>query len=178
MANVRFLENDSVTIAGYRFFGATLWTDFRLIADQQVDAMLQAKDPARGMTDYRKIRSFPGFHRLKPVNTLARHSISVGALREFLATGPRDRSIVITHHAPSAKSLASGWENDLLSAAYASNLETLIEECGPTLWVHGHIHAVRDYQIGRTRVVSNPLGYQGAERQQTGFVPDLMISLP
>lgn len=176
-SNVRLLENDTVTIGAYRFFGATLWTDFRLFADQQVDAMLKAKDPSRGMTDYRKIRTLPKYQRLKPVNTLSRHSTSLGALKEFLAGGAREKSIVLTHHAPSSRSLLPAWEADLLSAAYTSNLELLIEEIGPTLWVHGHIHAARDYRIGQTRVVSNPLGYQGTEKQQTGFIPDLVIEL-
>lgn len=176
--NVRFLENDTAEFGGYRFFGATLWTDFRLFADQQVDAMLKAKDRGRGMNDYSKIRTLPKYQRLRPVQTLARHSDSLRALRPFLADGPRDRSVVLTHHAPSAGSLMAGWEADLLSAAYASHLDSLLEEQGPVLWVHGHIHGFRDYMIGRTRVLSNPLGYQGDEPQQTGFVSDLVVNLP
>ncbi|WP_210255058.1 hypothetical protein [Bradyrhizobium symbiodeficiens] len=29
----------------------------------------------------------------------------------------------------------------------------------PALWLHGHVHANRDYQVGATRVVANPRGY-------------------
>ena len=176
--NVWFLENDVAEFGGYRFFGSTLWTDFRLFADQQVDAMLKAKDHGFGMTDYVRIRTLPKYQRLRPVQTLRRHSESLLAMKQFLAAGPRDRSVVITHHAPSARSLVAGWERDLLSAAYASPLDALLEEPGPALWVHGHIHSFRDYTVGRTRVLSNPLGYQGDEPQQTGFVPDLVIELP
>jgi hypothetical protein len=32
--NFRFLENDSVEIGGYRFFGCTLWSDMELLNDQ------------------------------------------------------------------------------------------------------------------------------------------------
>jgi hypothetical protein len=140
--------------------------------------MLKAKDRGCGMNDYARIRTLPKYQRLRPVQTIGRHCESLGALRQFLADGPRDRSVVLTHHAPSARSLMAGWEADLLSAAYASHLDPLLEEQGPALWVHGHIHAFRDYMVGRTRVLSNPLGYQGDEPQQTGFVADLVVELP
>ena len=34
---------------------------------------------------------------------------------------------------------------------------------GRELWVHGHTHDSTDYQLGRTMVLCNPLGYAGVE---------------
>jgi hypothetical protein len=48
-------------------------------------------------------------------------------------------------------------------SAYASNLEGVLETLC-TLWVHGHVHRTNDYVIGRTKVVSNALGYPGRSR--------------
>ena len=44
-------------------------------------------------------------------------------------------------------------------AAYASDLDMLIEDRQPRLWIHGHVHQALDRTIGVTRVVCNPLGY-------------------
>ncbi|MFC3692184.1 metallophosphoesterase [Chenggangzhangella methanolivorans] len=75
------------------------------------------------------------------------------------AAGPADSIIVVTHHAPSPRSLRGGQVTGPLDAAYASDLEALIEELQPAAWVHGHVHRSVDYRIGATRVVSNPMGY-------------------
>jgi Icc-related predicted phosphoesterase len=64
---------------------------------------------------------------------------------------------------------------DPVDAAYASNLEALIEAHGPTLWVHGHIHTCSDYRIENTRIVCNPRGYPDVE---SGFNASFIVDLP
>jgi len=56
------------------------------------------------------------------------------------------KTVVITHHLPSHRSVALQYKEDLLSAIYASNLprETLL---GASLWIHGHAHASFDYRL-------------------------------
>lgn len=54
-SNVHILENETYEVAGWRFFGATLWTDFGLF-DDRPEAMLAAGAKGTGMNDYRKIR--------------------------------------------------------------------------------------------------------------------------
>jgi Icc-related predicted phosphoesterase len=86
--------------------------------------------------------------------------------------------VVITHHAPSIKSVATGKEADLISAAYVSKMDDFITEHGPALWVHGHIHENRDYMIGNTRILNNAFGYpcpDGAE--PVGFRGELVVEL-
>ena len=174
--NVTILENETWELAGYRFFGATLWTDFNLFGDQP-SAMLAAGAKTGGMTDYRKIRRYDT-SRLQPKHTAMLHAESRLALTRFLNSGDRTKSIVVTHHAPSARSVQTGKESDPLTPAYASNLEPLIHESGPALWIHGHIHEFRDYRIGNTRVLNNPLGYQTPpDPERTGFRNDFIIDL-
>ena len=50
--NVHVLENDSVEIGGYRFFGCTLWSDMELLGDLHVSSIAAADT----MNDYRLIR--------------------------------------------------------------------------------------------------------------------------
>jgi len=61
------------------------------------------------------------------------------------------------------------------SAAFASNMEDLIFETGPDLWVHGHIHDSSDYRIGKTRVICNPRGY--AHEPNPDFDADLVVEM-
>src|SRR5690606_37391535 len=68
-------------------------------------------------------------------------------------------TVVVTHHLPSAQSVNPKFTGDLLNAAYASDLDQVIEDGRPALWVHGHTHDSCDYQFGDTRVVCNPRGY-------------------
>ncbi len=83
--------------------------------------------------------------------------------------------MVITHHAPSLRSLADSPDaGTLLDAAYANDCEDLMGGERVALWLHGHSHTAVDYDIEGTRVVCNPRGYPG---EQTGFNPNLVLTL-
>lgn len=173
-SHVRILENDTFTLAGVRFFGATLWTDFCLLGDR-LAALAAAGDKFTGMNDYRKIRR-ADTGRLRPHETAQLHAESTLALRQFLDGKDLAPSVVITHHAPSLLSLPEPKRTQTISAAYASNLDELIRAHSPTLWIHGHIHTPCDYRIGGTRILSNPHGYI-TEGAQPGFRPDLVVEV-
>jgi hypothetical protein len=66
--------------------------------------------------------------------------------------------------------------NDPLTAAYASNLEPMIERFQLHLWVHGHLHNSTDCKIGLTRVVCNPRGYAPSALNPQ-FDPELVIEV-
>jgi Icc-related predicted phosphoesterase len=175
-SNVHILENETFELDGYRFFGATLWTDFNLFGDRPT-AMIAAGAKEGGMNDYRKIRR-EDTGRLQPKHTAMLHADSRLALTQFLAGGARGRSIVITHHAPSVRSLPKSKHEDPISAAYASNLEDLIVEHGPALWVHGHIHTPADYRVGSTQVLNNAQGYPSdSAEKKNGSRGDLVVEL-
>ncbi len=170
--NIHFLENDYVDIGDVRFIGGSLWTDFRLFGRNPEVAMSYA---AHGMNDYKKIKfSKAPFRKFKPIDAYRKHNET----RDFIAkelrawTGPT--TVVVTHHAPSPRAIDLGFRHDPLSACYASDLEDLLWEAGPALWVHGHVHNRNDYAIGDTRVVSNPRGYPG---EWTGFDAALVVEI-
>jgi Icc-related predicted phosphoesterase len=175
-SNVHILENETFELNGYRFFGATLWTDFNLLGDRTM-SMGAAGSKEGGMNDYRKIRQ-RDLRRLQPHHTAMLHAESRLALTQFLESGDRARSIVITHQAPSIKSLSEHRHTQPISGAYASNLEDLIHDHGPALWVHGHIHTPIDYTVGATRVLNNAFGYITDHPTGTaGFRADLVVEL-
>jgi hypothetical protein len=171
-SDVHILENDELILDGVRFLGATLWTDFCLegVAHQQV-AMVAAK---RGMNDFRLIRKASG-ELLQPRDMVCAHNESVGWLRQKLAEPHEGSTVVVTHHAPCVMSSPREYRFNGLTPAFASNLETLILEFSPDLWISGHTHYSCDYQIGATRMVSNQRGY--SDREATGFDAALTIQV-
>jgi len=167
--DIAFLENETANVAGVRFVGCTLWTDLNLFGPHPwvADTVLNA------MVDYRAIRVSPQFRRLRPGDTVRLHRQSREWLVKTLGeSGPT--TVVVTHHAPSARSLSPRYAQDPVSAAYASNLDALVEELAPTLWIHGHTHYCVDYTIGPTRVISNQRGYRD---EGFGFVSDLVVEV-
>ena len=85
------------------------------------------------------------------------------------------KTVVITHHAPSPRSIHPRFAGDECNPGFASNLEAMIQRFQPALWVHGHVHNAVDEQLGRTRILANPRGYDRAEAMD--FVPDLVVEL-
>lgn len=83
--------------------------------------------------------------------------------REFLEREITRDCVVVTHFMPSFKSVAKEYERSAINSFFATDLEYLIEDKRPKLWVHGHTHSAFDYTIGSTRILCNPLGYP-AER--------------
>lgn len=175
---VTLLEREETVVAGVRVLGCTLWTDFRLFAgDDDAQMKLDAGRCADSLTDFRTIRvGRDGYRRFRPKDAADIFTASVAWLRERLAVPFAGPTVVATHHAPSRKSIPARFADDRLSAAYASDLEPLIEEFRPALWVHGHVHESGDYMVGATRVICNPRGYVPDE-ENPYFRKDLIIEV-
>jgi len=170
-----FLDDDAVIVDGVRFVGSTLWTDFALYGDAE-----RAKYFAwRGMNDYRQVRV--GGRRLTAEDVEGWHRDAVAFLTRELAEPFDGPTVVVTHTAPSARSVHQRYDNPddrKLNPAFASNLDELVEGSGAVLWIHGHMHSSFDYRIGRTRVVCNPRGYWLGDRNENkDFNPDLIIEV-
>lgn len=155
-ADVHFLENEVITIGGVRFIGATLWTDFNIDGAQHL-AMRIARER---MNDYRRIALQRNpWERFVPAAACRMHQASRRFIEETLKADRDIPTVVVSHHLPTARSLPARFERNL-DGAYASNLEDVIADGRPALWVHGHTHDSCDYTLGHTRVVCNPRGYQ------------------
>ena len=153
--HIHVLNNDQVVIDGVRFMGSVLWTDFALFGEaDRFFAMQQARQQ---MTDFSIIQN--NGQRFTPEDAIQFHTASRGWLAAMLAEPFAGKTVVVTHHAPSSQSVHPRYANDLLTPAFASNLENLMDGDRAALWVHGHMHESYDYEIYGTRVVCNPRGY-------------------
>lgn len=166
-SHVHVLENDSFIFGGVRFLGSTAWTDFSITADPVV----AAREALEGMNDFKKIRVGDSYRKLRPAGVIQRNRIAHDWLAAELSRPFDGKTIVVTHHAPLPTVIGDEHEGHL-SAAYANNWPTLVEQSD--LWMFGHTHFAIDTNILGCRLISNPRGYPG---QQTGFDPGLVIEL-
>lgn len=169
---VTFLEDTAVLYEGVRVIGATLWTDMKLFGDNP----LIPYHVWCGMGDFRLIMSKKN-HPLSIDQVIERHTESLRFITETLQQPHDGPTVVVTHHAPSSLSVSGRYRHNPVSAGYASLLEDLILDMKPNLWLHGHTHTSFDYELGETRVVCNPRGYEQHELNSE-FNPRLILEVP
>ena len=144
----------TVTIQGQRFLGGPMFQP----------KSIEYISPLDEINDHRYIRDFK--------RGASRHFKEFEA---FLKAELRSTDIVVSHHAPSNKSLAEQYRGDPANRFYITpEMEPLILDRQPLLWVHGHTHTPFDYFIDKTRVICNPLGY---EDEGVRFNPKLVIDI-
>ncbi|MEL3892115.1 metallophosphoesterase [Ferrovibrio sp. MS7] len=161
---VHFLEQEVAIISGTRFVGATLWTDYEILgADRATAAMSNAGEC---LNDHRLI-ALQG-RTFRPIDALQIHETTRTWLEETLSHEFAGPTVVVTHHAPALGSIATAYKDDMISAAYVSDLSDIIEHYQPAAWLHGHTHFSFNYKIGRTVLACNPRGYpsRGSSRTQ------------
>jgi len=61
-------------------------------------------------------------------------------LASRLATPHDEPTVVITHHAPSPRSIHPRFAGSLLNACFVSDAESLLGADRALLWIHGHTH--------------------------------------
>lgn len=169
--NINVMENQSIELDGITFLGCTLWTDFQLFSN----ARFAEYEASQQLNDFRKIRRSPSYSKLKPSDVAVIQKKSVFWLKESLSKIDTKKLVVVTHHAPSFKSIPLEYKQDILSASYASNLDDLVLDSKATLWIHGHIHSQLNYKIGSTQVICNPRGYP--DEQNHLFDPRLVLDI-
>ena len=123
----------------FKFLGNTLW----------FPETPESKNPANKfqLADFSNIKNFDP-------KVYERHIANV----KFLMENTKPGDIVVTHHAPSEKSVPPRFVGSPMKCYFASNQENIIRECRPRMWIHGHLHDPFDYKINSTRILCNPYG--------------------
>ena len=170
--HIHVLNDDHVVIDSVRFLGSTLWTDFALFGEGE--RFYAMKTAGRGMTDFSIIRNEG--RKFTPQDAARLHTASRGWLASKLAESFDGRTVVVTHHAPSSRSVHPRYARDQLTPAFASSLEMMMDGERAALWVHGHMHDAFDYEICGTRVVCNPRGYAPRDLNPD-FRPDFVMEI-
>jgi predicted phosphodiesterase len=134
---VHFIQRDRVCVEGIWFTGATLWSNISDFAGSIMN------DPF----DVIEIR--------------AKHMEDLGWLEENIEEG----DVVVTHHLPSLKLIHDKYKNSPFNSGFATDLDDLIDESKPKIWIAGHTHFPFDLMHNETtRLVVNPVGYPGENK--------------
>ena len=163
LLDVVLLEKTSAQLPEIRVLGTTLWTGFDLFAgDDEVELAWAKADARRYVPDFDgRIRCFAEGYSvpLTPEITQRWHIQAKAWLAEQLAIPFAGKTLVVTHHAPSIRSVPACYAKHPATPAWASPLEAMMEKAD--VWVHGHVHQSCDYEVAACRVVCNPRGYEG-----------------
>lgn len=175
-SRIHVLDRQECVLCGLRFLGATLWTDFMLEGDGAARgwAMAQAAERLR---DFSRIDSAenPGTS-FTPEESARVFRGQLDWLAQKLSEPCGRPTVVVTHHAPSRRSVHPRFAGGPLNAAFASDVERLMGAGRVALWVHGHMHDSFDYLVRGTRVVCNPRGYVGVD-ENPAFDPRLVVEV-
>lgn len=167
--NLFILNRQHIVLDNVLFIGATLWSAF-----DGIETALKN----RPITPIRKYK-WTNEPQLTTAEKIMRlkilHEMDKNYIFETLNRHPSARAkVVITHHAPSFQSISSSYKRSQMHGLYASNIENEIIEHKPNLWVHGHTHEFKAYQIANTNIIVNPLGLINEE---THFKQEFFIDI-
>lgn len=187
-AQVSYLYDNYKVVDDIVFVGGILYTDFKLYGEGT--AFVAKQTSLLSLNDYRYCYYNSEF--LRPTDSQDTYNIikkvspnnyetmfyrTKKAIENACEQYPDKKIVVVTHHAPSEKSIAPIFETSKTNASYANNLENFIlEHPNIKLWCHGHIHTTSDYMIGDCRVVCNPRGYEKWE-SDNNFNSRLIIEI-
>jgi len=170
-STVVLMDNKVMVIEGVRFIATTLWTDLT-----NFESVLYC-DADRIITDYEVNRDVGGLMHFDLAYAQYLFARNRAWLVSELAQPFGGKTVVVTHHAPSQRSIATQYVGNDWNPCFVTDLEALMS--GVDLWIHGHTHSSLDYGINDTRVVCNPRGYpspiEGWENPE--FNPTMVISI-
>jgi predicted phosphodiesterase len=176
--HVHLLDDGELRLHGVRFLGTTLWTDFNVFGQGPArEAGIAAA--TRFMRDFQRIRVRDDDETLlTPEHSAALFQRHAGWLQARLDEAWAGPTVVITHHAPSPRSIHPRFAGAAVNVCFVSDLAHLLGRDRVQLWVHGHTHDSFDYEIAGTRVVCNPRGYLREGRQENArFDPALVLEV-
>jgi hypothetical protein len=162
---ITMLERDSLVFDDdrgrrIRLLGTTRWCDFDVFgAAGRAKAMRAGVYFQRLMQARRGDREFDVV-ALREEGLACRAWLDAELMR---GTVGWDKTVVITHFAPSLKSADPRYGTQAATGSFCNADDDLIARAD--LWLHGHLHCIHDYHLprsggGRSRVVCNARGHE------------------
>ncbi len=146
--NVKCYYDAVVQIENIDFIVSTLWAKIPLE---------EAYLTEQGVSDFRRI--LYNDETLTWDNFNREHNKCFDFIQDEVSKSVADHTIVITHHVPSFQLSSPDYKGSSINGAFTVELEQYIENSPVEYWIYGHSHRNVDKVIGRTKCVSNQLGY-------------------
>lgn len=164
--NVHLVNNLTVEADNTRILFSTLWS--KISPDKQWFI-------EKNVSDFQAIRY--GKFRFSLDRFNEHHSNCLGFVTSELERSYKGKTVVVTHHVPTLLNYPEQYKNSELSDAFAVELFPLISDTSPDYWIYGHHHCnTPDFTIGKTRLLTNQLGYVQQNEHQL-FKPDKCIEV-
>jgi predicted phosphodiesterase len=201
-----WLERESLVFEGVRLLGTTLWSDFdalggwapgapplpsprkgsaRAAASPKASSLLATDPLTHRLRQREKAFRAANFYLHKMAGQRHRRLFDAEAMRQLgldcqawlhaqLLTPFEGRTVVVTHFAPTLHSADPRYGLNPGTAGFCNGLDDWLELAD--VWLHGHLHCSQDQQVGRCRIVANPLGY-AHKQEQASFQPVRLIKV-
>ncbi len=152
-----------------RFVGTIRWSDFDLFGAAQRDRALRAAGYFMRVMGARRGAADFDAAAVREESLACRHWLE--AELPLPAQGRWDRTVVITHFAPSLLSADPRFGAQAGTASFCNADDDLLRHAD--LWLHGHLHCRHDYRVprlggGSTRVVCQARGL-ASKGEDVGF---------
>ena len=173
---IRMLECESLVLADtashrIRFVATTRWCDFDLFGAAQRERAMRAA------SYFMKIMRATRHGAPLDAEAVRKEALVCGAWLHAELQRPRgdwDKTVVVTHFAPSFRSADPRYGNQPGTASFCNADDELIPRAN--LWLHGHLHCRHDYVVGATRVVCNSRGHE-RKGEADGHRPHLVLEI-
>ena len=177
---ITLLERESLVVSDdrgrrIRLLGTTRWSDFDLFG-----AAGRAKAMRAGAYFTALMQASRGGQPFE-VDAVRAEALVCRAWLEAELMRPSagwDRTVVITHFAPSVRSADPRYGARSGTASFCNADDDLIPRAD--LWIHGHLHCRQDYRVARaggsTRVVCNARGHT-RRGEAEGHAPRLILEI-
>jgi len=146
--NVKCYYNAVVSIENVDLIISTLWAKIPLE---------EAYITERGVSDFHRILyndellTFNNFNR--------EHDQCFQFIQNAVSKNSAKHIIVVTHHVPSFQLSSPDFAGSKINGAFTVELGEFIASSPIEYWIYGHSHRNIDKVIGKTKCVSNQLGY-------------------
>lgn len=152
-----FLEGDWININSTIFMGACLHTCFAY-SEYSIRTATKCINDFK----YNYMRKGDNLVRVTPSDYSCNYANTLRNFERTLEEFKECQFVILTHFAPSYKSIHKDYRDSAINDFYCSDLEGFIER-HPNIkvWAHGHVHDRFNYKIGETEILCSPYGYYG-----------------
>ena len=146
--NVGYYQNQVVQIDNVDFILSTLWSHIPPMDEYAV---------SHGLNDF--YQTLYNGHRLTVDDYNRMHQFCLDFIKRSVAESTAEKIVLVTHHLPTRQVVAPQHQDSLINSAFATELGDFIANSRIDAWIYGHSHTNIDTTIGKTKIVSNQLGY-------------------
>ena len=165
--NVHAYYNKVISLGDVDIIVSTLWSFIEPFDAYQTE---------KGVSDFYRIM-YNG-HRLTADDFNAEHERCFDFIRKAVKESKAQTKIVLTHHVPTQQCTAKEFRGSTINGAFTVELGNYIADSDIDYWIYGHSHRNINAQIGKTKILSNQLGYiSHGEFLRNGFKIGRMIEV-